>query len=594
MLRVGRYVFKPVQTSDEIEAVHRLNYRTFVRELHQYTDTGDGRLVDKFHDKNTYFIALRDDRVIGMISVHGQPPFSVASRLPDPTILTRPGVRPIEVRLLAVEPEERNSSVAYGLMAVFYEYAHDNGYTDVYISGVQDRAALYEGIGFRVIGPPVPCGAAQFVPMWVSVPKLKEAVHARWERWRRHASRVEERGAKSGARGTGSEERRAGGEGHNGASDNGHALPALRSSLSAPPICLLPGPVTIAARVREAFHRPPIYHRGEEFIDQFETVRRQLSRLVNGRDVVLLNGSGTLANEAIAATLAASGGATTHAGLLLVNGEFGERLARQARRFGLNPRILRWAWGQPWDLEAVAEALATEPPGSWVWGVHQESSTGVLNDLSGLVRLAKARQIRVCADCISSLGAVPLDLTDLYLASGATGKALAAYAGVAIVFADETQLAGLDRERVPSCLDIAAALATRGPRYTFPSPTLQALQAALDAYATPERAAERFREYAERTGFLRRRLREVGLPPLADEACASPVITTFAPPDGEPADAFVQRCQSWGFVIGGQSGYLAERGLVQIACMGDVSIQEMAPLFEHIEQWLRRDHLVEA
>ena len=28
-------------------------------------------------------------------------------------------------------------------------------------------------------------GNAMFVPMWVSVPKLKETVHARWQRWRR-------------------------------------------------------------------------------------------------------------------------------------------------------------------------------------------------------------------------------------------------------------------------------------------------------------------------------------------------------------------------------------------------------------------------
>jgi aspartate aminotransferase-like enzyme len=575
MLRVGRYVFKPAQTSDEIEAVHRLNYHTFVRELQQYPDTGAGRLVDKFHDKNTYFIALRDGVVIGMISVHGQAPFSVASRLPDPSILSRPGVRPIEVRLLAVDPAERNNAVAYGLVAVFYEYAQASGYTDVFISGVEDRAALYEGIGFAVIGPPVPCGAARFVPMWVSVPGLKEAVHVRWERWRRHAERVE--------RGAESKERR----------ERNGLLHAPRSTLHADPVCLLPGPVAVAAEVRAAFARPPIYHRGEEFIDQFEAVRRTLGRLVGGRDVALFNGSGTLANEAIAATLAA--GQHANGGVLLVNGEFGERLVRQARRFGLNPRVLRWPWGKPWDLDEVAAALAEEPAGGWVWGVHQESSTGVLNDLPGLVRLARARDVRVCADCISSLGAVPLDLRNVYLASGATGKALAAYAGVAIVFADEAQLAAVDRERIPSCLDIHTALTTRGPRYTFPSPTLQALAAALEAYATAEGAAARYREYGGRTVLVRRRLREVGLPPLAEEVWASPVITTFAPPEGEAPDAFVERCQAWGFAIGGQSGYLAERGLVQIACMGDVSIEAMMPLFDHLEQWLRREPiLVEA
>src|SRR4029077_13909139 len=128
--------------------------------------------------------------------------------------------------------------------------------------------------------------------------------------------------------------------------------------------------------------------------------------------------------------------------------------------------------GQPWNLEEVAVALAQEPPGSWVWGVHQESSTGVLNDLPGLVRLAQAQAhgCRVCMDCISSLGAVPIDLRNVYLATGATGKSLGSYAGAAIIFADAASLGSLDRSQVPSYFDIATALATTGPRYTFPSP----------------------------------------------------------------------------------------------------------------------------
>jgi aspartate aminotransferase-like enzyme len=250
--------------------------------------------------------------------------------------------------------------------------------------------------------------------------------------------------------------------------------------------------------------------------------------------------------------------------------------------------VLRWPWGRAWDLDEVSAALAEEPAGSWVWGVHQESSTGVVNDLPGLVERAKARQIRVCVDCISSLGAVPLDLTDVFLATGATGKSLGSYAGAAIVFADAVALAELDVDRVPSYLDVPAALATAGPRYTFPSPTLLALEAALADYATPEKAASRYAEYARRGDYIRRQLREVGLPPLAEESCASPVVTTFTPPHGESAQDFVDRCRSWGFAIGGLSSYLSERRLVQIACMGDVAVEDSAPLFEHLGRWTRR------
>ena len=104
MLRVGPYSFKRAESKQEFEQVHRLNHRPFVDEIPQHPPTGSGILVDKFHHKNVYLIVLRDDRVVGMVSTHDQPPFSIADRLPDPKILYDIGTRPLEVRLLAIEP----------------------------------------------------------------------------------------------------------------------------------------------------------------------------------------------------------------------------------------------------------------------------------------------------------------------------------------------------------------------------------------------------------------------------------------------------------------------------------------------------------
>ena len=542
MLRVGSYVFKRAETRQEFEQIHRLNFRTFVHEIPQHSDPGTGRLVDKFHDKSAYFIVVREGRVVGMVSSHDQPPFSVADRLPDPEILERPGTRPLEVRLLALEPDTRNSTVFFGLMWSLYEHARANGYTHLYISGLREREMLYKRLGFEVIGAPVASGQALFIPMVLTIGQLPERALRVKHLWESHMQRV--------------------------------------TPSRATPVCLLPGPVTIAPAVSHAFHQPPIYHRGPEFIGLFQKVRRSLGELVGGRDVALFNGSGTLANEAVASALAA--GPQRGRGILLVNGEFGQRLARQATRFGLQPRILEWPWGQPWDMDEVESALAEEPAGSWVWGVHLESSTGVLNDLSGLVQLATAREVRVCLDCISSLGAVPLDLQNVYLATGATGKSLGSYAGVAIVFADAAQLAGLDMCNVPSYFDIPAVLASEGPRFTFPSPSLMALDAALAAYVEPDKAQSRFDHYRRLGAYVRHQLRRVGLEPLAAEDVACPVVTTFAPPAGESSEEFVDRCRSWGFVIGGQSGYLAQRRLVQIATMGAIRREDCTPLFEHL------------
>lgn len=540
MLRVGEYVFKRAETDDEFELIHRLNYQTFVSEIPQHHDPGNGRLVDKFHAKNAYFVALHRGRLVGMISAHDQPPFSIADRLSDPTVLTRPKTRPLEVRLLAVEPGCRNSTAFYGLVYLIYEHAQGNGYTHVYISGVEDRLPLYRQLGFEPLGPAVRCGAAAFVPMVVTTGQLARKHERSIRLWHNRLERA--------------------------------------VSPSNEPVCLLPGPVTIGAAVREAFHRPPIYHRGPEFIALFENVRRQLAAMVKGRDVALLNGSGTLANEVVAATLAAA--PNSGRGVLLVNGEFGQRLEQQAARHGLMPRVLSWPWGRPWNLDEVADALADEPEGSWVWGVHQESSTGVLNDLPGLVRLARRRGVRVCADCVSSLGAVELDLSEVFLATGATGKSLGSYAGAALVFADGARLPDVDSARVPSYFDLTAALESTGPRFTFPSPTLQALAAALEEYASPDRAQARYAHYAALGAFVRAQLRAAGMEPLANDDHASPVVTTFAPPRGCGSQAFVRRCQRWGYAIGGESGYLSERRLVQVATMGAVSQEACAPLFE--------------
>ncbi len=548
MLKVGHYQFKRAETRQEFEQIHCLNYRTFVSEIPQHEDPGSGVLVDKFHGKSAYLIVLREGRVVGMVSTHDQPPFSVAERLRDPEILHRPGTRPLEIRLLAIEPEERNKTLFFGMVWSLYEYARTNGYTHLFISGIAERVQLYEQLGFVQLGPAVGTGPASFVPMMLTIGVLPDKIKRVKRLWESHLGK----------------------------------LAPKRDDA----VCLLPGPVTTSAAVRTAFHQPPIYHRGPEFIKRFIALRKLLADVTGARNVAILNGSGTLGNEAVAATLAATPGEDR--GVLLINGEFGERLARQAVRFGLQPRLLRWPWGRPWDLDEVDDALAKEPTGCWVWGVHQESSTGVLNDLPGLVRVARKRGARVCVDCISSLGAVPIDLREVYLATAASGKALGAYAGAAIIFADIDALHRLDRGRVPSYFDLPAALASEGPCYTFPSPTLCALEAALAEYSTPQKAQAAYTRYQELGVYVRSELRRVGLEPLAADDCASPVVTTFTPPGEETAAAFVNRCRGWGFAIGGQSGYLAERRLVQIATMGAVTRDMFAALFDHIEHYLER------
>ena len=91
-----------------------------------------GLLVDRFHEQNRYFVAIREDVVIGMISAHAGPESSVQRRLPDASLLEESAC-PIEVRLLAIEPEERNRTVLAGLLWQAYDYALSGGYSHLLI-----------------------------------------------------------------------------------------------------------------------------------------------------------------------------------------------------------------------------------------------------------------------------------------------------------------------------------------------------------------------------------------------------------------------------------------------------------------------------
>ena len=317
----------------------------------------------------------------------------------------------------------------------------------------------------------------------------------------------------------------------------------------------MPGPVEIDPRIQAQFQLPPLSHRGSDFTCRFEGVRATLSEMTGAPHVALFTGSGTLANDAVASCLDGPG-------LVLINGEFGARIAAQAQRWNLPVRTLEWSWGSAWDFKQIQEALVGA---SWVWAVHLETSTGMLNDIERLAELAKPHGVRVCLDCISSLGAAPVNLEGVWLASGVSGKALGSYAGIGMVFAAEIPKL---THPVPKYLDVAETIATEGPCFTFSSPLLLALEEALRTKW----------DYTSLGGLVRGRLRERGIQPMVDGPLAAPIVTTFIP----PSEDFPDTCLKLGYRIGGESGYLAKRGFVQIATMGAVKDHHIEELFERL------------
>src|SRR4029453_3856520 len=78
-----RLRFKIASEEWEFEAVHRLNYKTFVEEIPQHARNAAPRLVDKIAAENTFAICLAGDQLVGMVCGRTARPFSLDQKVPN-------------------------------------------------------------------------------------------------------------------------------------------------------------------------------------------------------------------------------------------------------------------------------------------------------------------------------------------------------------------------------------------------------------------------------------------------------------------------------------------------------------------------------
>jgi aspartate aminotransferase-like enzyme len=522
-------VFKFASEDLEFEQIHRLNYKTFVEEIPQHQRSATERLMDKFHAENTYLICLSGKKLVGMLAVRANRPFSLDQKLENLDSYLPAGRRICEIRLLAVEKKFRGAQVLQGILALLWQLGIERGYDLAIISGTPRQYRLYQHLGFVPFGPSVGSGEAQFQPMYVTLETFESTAR---EFLRSSPSRSFQHSA----------------------------------------VNFLPGPVTVRREVRRAFEQAPESHRADVFIKDLHATKQILGELVRVKNVELFLGSGTLANDAIAGQLSLLSGR----GLVLSNGEFGSRLIDQARRFRLDFQTLEFPWGRPFDLAAVRSALKRSP--AWLWFAHCETSTGVLNDLNALKVLAADCNAKLCLDGISSIGTIPVDLTGVFLASCSSGKGLRSYPGLSMVF--HRHDIAPQPERLPRYLDLGYYAQQQGVPFTFSSNLLHALTAAIK-HVDWER---RFADIAGHSEFLRGRLSELGLERIGADTETLPAVITLALPAEMNSVKIGELIQEAGYLLSYNSEYLRQKNWIQICLMGECTREKVVSLLNALNR----------
>lgn len=193
------------------------------------------------------------------------------------------------------------------------------------------------------------------------------------------------------------------------------------------------GPTPLPPSVLIAMAQQPLSHRSKAFREAFIEVTTQLATLVNAPEpALLLSCSGTGGLEASIASIVNIESRI----LVLTAGDYGDLLARIARRFTAHINIVRFAPGESFD-PAVLQTHLMQASYDVVLLTHSESSTGIYHPVAAVIAVIRGlSDALVLVDIISSLGATAIDMAawDADVLVGATQKGLMAPAGMAVVY----------------------------------------------------------------------------------------------------------------------------------------------------------------
>ncbi len=350
----------------------------------------------------------------------------------------------------------------------------------------------------------------------------------------------------------------------------------------------VPGPTPLPPAVREAMAEPMINHRGGEFHRLMEEIQPPLrAAFGTSGDVILLTASGTGGLEAALVNTLSPGDRVVAVSV----GVFGRRFAAIARAFGAQVTLVEFPPGQAADARAVAAALRAAPDAKALLLTHNETSTGVVNDVPTLVRAARdvSPDVLVLVDGVSSVGAMPMqvDAWGCDVVVAASQKALMGPPGLALLSVSPRGWAAVAEARMPRFywdLREARRWAERNETPFTPAiSVIRGLHAGLRALMA-EGLDAAFARHRELARITRQGLACLGFRPVAADACASPSVTAAWVPDGVSAHLLIRvLAERYNVVLA--AGHEPDR-TIRLAHMGWVHVADIREALAAVESAL--------
>jgi aspartate aminotransferase-like enzyme len=328
-------------------------------------------------------------------------------------------------------------------------------------------------------------------------------------------------------------------------------------------LLMIPGPTPVPQSVLLAGATPMINHRGPEFAEALEEVTEALKRVFQTRHhVFVLTGSGTGGLEAAIVNTLSPGDAVLSVSI----GVFGDRFASIAKTFGVKVESLDFEWGTAADPERIRARLAADKKKEIkaVMVTHNETSTGVANDLAEIGPIVREHGALLLVDGISSLVAMDCqtDAWCLDLVVAGSQKAFMIPPGLVFIAMNDRAWSAMEKASIPRFYwDLGKAkdyLARGQTPWTPAVPQVLQLRAALKILEA-EGLQACFARHARQAGAVRAGVKALGLQMFAEPSHASNAVTSIRRPDGVKVGALRKLLlEKYGVVLAGGQQSLNE------------------------------------
>ena len=351
-----------------------------------------------------------------------------------------------------------------------------------------------------------------------------------------------------------------------------HTSSDAACSPSGDPYLLTPGPLTTSLSVKQAMLHD-YGSRDAAFIELNARILERLVAIVNGgyRYVTVpLQGSGTFVVEAMIGNFVPADGEL----LILVNGAYGQRIAKICDYYGRTYRVQESAEDVPVDTAQLDATLDANADISHVVVVHCETTSGILNPVREVSEIVARHGRSLLIDSMSAFGALPLDANEIAFDAvvASSNKCLEGAPGMGFCVARRAALEKTEGNSPSLVLDLydqwRAMQKNRQWRFTPPTHVLLAFDQALNEYEAEGGVSGRGGRYRANCDVLVSGMREMGFETLLTDELQAPIIITFRMPTNPEFDfnAFYDGLKDQGYVI--YPGKLTVADSFRMGCIG--------------------------